>query len=210
MEYTLNSTLVSGSPIITVDARRLIPNLFTYSAYFIPGTRIQSIDSSFNFLTATSNAIDNFSGNITYSDLVPYKRELQCNALHDVQRIINDEGSYITILLRSESNITRDAYNSIEERANTIKFNIKAYPIIFNASKDLKEKIGFREDTEVVIYTAHQDWIDAGYTYEQIDPIRDTVRIFGNTSTFFIKDKTFWNVMGNSATHILLGLACTG
>jgi hypothetical protein len=204
MDYILNSILVEASDIATVTSTsRLFVGLNCISNYLPVGTRIKTILTPAT-IELTNNALDDFTGNIIYTDLSLYQWANKCQALKDIQSIIRCEGQYIQFVLRDESQVTRDDYNSIKSKTQVVDLKLKAFPVMFNANKQYLEKVGLREDCEVIIHTATQDWIDAGYNYDDIDIIRSSVKI--NGETYKVKEKTQGAYLGNMGCTIILGL----
>jgi hypothetical protein len=66
------------------------------------------------------------------------------------------------------------------------------------------EKAGIKENVDVQIYTAMQDWIDAGLNYEDIEVIRGTVELAG--CRYQIKAKNQQSQFSDTYLYIVLGL----
>jgi hypothetical protein len=127
----------------------------------------------------------------------------QRDALADVQQVCQEMGQLVKISLRDEQDITRDSYNSIKKRANVTGLFCYAYPIEFSPTEHQMEKAGIKESVDVLLYTAQQDWIDAGLTYEGIEVIRTTVEIAG--CRYQVKAKNQFSQFSDTYLYITLG-----
>jgi len=204
VEYTLSTTLTEDSTTAVLsNTRKLRAGLFAYNSNLPVFTKIDSITDTTD-IELTKAALADYAGNIIFTDLVPYRFAQRCNALKDAQSIVNCEGQYIEFILRDEDQVTRDIYNSIKQKTQSENIMIKAFPVTFSPSRQFLEKIGLREDVEVVIHTATQDWIDEGYTYDDIEIMRSTVHLNGNV--YQIKEKTLTDYIGNNGIYIVFGL----
>jgi len=204
MEYTRSAVFTLGSPTLTVDTNRMAAGLFLYKSDYIPiCTTVLTIDDV-DELTMSDNALLDGTVNVLFSDVPPYKLQETCEARKEVQWIVNNEGSLIHIVLRDETNVTRDDYNSIKRKAQSKSFWVKAYPIIENPSKNELDETGLKEDCQVSVKTAYQDWIDAGYDLNDIILNRSTVK--HNAETYKIVDRNNLTRFGNSYLYIVLGL----
>jgi len=127
-------------------------------------------------------------------------------ALQDAWEIINQYGEDIIVYDREETNVTRDKYSSIKYRAttSTLRYAMKAYPIIFTPSREQIEKAGLREECQCIITTATKSWIDISKTFEDIDMIRDTIILRSNK--YLIKEKSNVNQYANTFLYINFGL----
>jgi hypothetical protein len=127
-------------------------------------------------------------------------------ALQDAWEIINQYGEDIIVCDREEANVTRDKYSSIKYRAttSTLRYAMKAYPIIFTPSRRQIEKAGLREECQCIITTATKSWTDISKTFEDIDMIRDTVILRRNK--YLIKEKSNVNQYANTFLYINFGL----
>jgi hypothetical protein len=128
----------------------------------------------------------------------------QRDALADVQQVCTEMGRLVKISLRDEQDITRDAYNSIKRRTNVTGLSCYAYPVEFSPTEHQMEKAGIKENVDVQIYTAQQDWIDAGLRYEDIEVIRSTVELEG--CRYQVKAKNQTSQFSDTYLYITLGL----
>jgi len=131
--------------------------------------------------------------------------ETKC-ALKDAWDIINQYGEDIIVYDREETNVTREKYSSIKYRAttSTLKYAMKAYPIIFTPSRQQIEKAGLREECQCIITTATKSWTDISKTFEDINMIRDTIILRDNK--YLIKEKSNVNQYANTFLYINFGL----
>lgn len=137
---------------------------------------------------------------MTYPTGVELEQE---NALQDAQDYLYERGVDITILITNESDVTRDRYNSIIKR-NPTSFNLHAFPVNYNPTREMLEKAGIKEDVDVLITLATKDFTDNGLSYDSIDTIRWEVIL--NGETYLIKDKNKQNHFSHVYLNIVLGL----
>jgi hypothetical protein len=152
----------------------------------------------------TKDALANYTGNIIFSDLQPSRYAERCNAMKDAQAVVNSEGTMIEFILRDEDQVTRDDYNSIKNKTQITSVLLKAFPVTYSPSKKFIEKVGLREDNEVIIHTSMKDWIDKGYNYDEIEILRSTIKL--NDNTYQVKEKTLADYVGNNGIYVVLGL----
>lgn len=125
----------------------------------------------------------------------------QTDALADVQNTINEYGQTVNIYEITESDLSRDDYNSIKER-DTVnhRFVFKA-KLEFNPFENKLEKLGLDHNAQVLVYTAMQDWIDKGLTYDELDLIRWRVSI--NSQEYEVIDKKKYGDYGDNFLYIV-------
>ncbi len=204
MEFIKTATFVLGSNIVTIDdTDEIIAGLNAYSSLLPVGTKVNSIVDG-THLQLSNNALDNGDATLKLFDMIPYKVLERNDALKEVQDIVNAEGVFVHIILRGESNVTQDEYKSVKNKAQLKSVWLKAFPIIDNPSKNEIDKIGLKEDTEIVIYTSMKDWIDKGYSFDDISLEYSTVKYDG--ATYKIRDKKRLDKIGNQYLYIVLGL----
>jgi hypothetical protein len=132
------------------------------------------------------------------------------NALLDTKQAIDIRGNEIFIHFKSDVP-NRDRYNSIEKRNYNTK-SIKAYPIDKNPSVYTLEKLGIREDIDLLVYTATQDWININKGIKDIDSIVEEISLNidqknnENTELYIIKDFKEVNQFSRVYLNIVLGL----
>jgi hypothetical protein len=204
MEYTLSTTLTTGlTTAVLASTRKLREGLFAYNSNLPVFTKIDSITDDTD-IELTKEALADYVGNIIFSDLQPSRYAERCNAMKDVQAVVDSEGTLIEFILRDEDQVTRDDYNSIKKKTQMIQVLLKAFPVTYSPSKKFLEKVGLREDNEVIIHTAMKDWLDKGYNYDDIEILRSTVKL--NDNTYQVKEKTLADYVGNNGIYVVLGL----
>jgi hypothetical protein len=199
-------TVTTASPIVTLDTtRELFAGLNVYSSGAFPVcTKISSVNIDGVTLTLTESGLSTGVYTLLFTDLAPYMYMDLCRARKDVQQIVNEIGQFVEVDLRKETNVTRGNYTGIIERAQTPIYRLKAYPVEYSPSAQQIEKAGLREVVDVTVYTAYQDWIDNSIGFNDIDPIRATVKL--NGETYKIKARGRYSPFGNSFLYITLGL----
>lgn len=208
MEYTRSSVIADGSNIVGVNTGRLLVGMYIYGGNYLPvGTTILSITDSTHLVMSNNSEYD-ATVNLTFSDLPSYKRLEMWQALHNVQEIVNNEGNFFEYILRDETDITRDDFNSIKSKDQTGRIILKAFPIKYSPSKEDLEKVGLIEDCDILIHTSTQDWIDKGYIYDDIEIIRSTIKFNGVTCK--IKEKTLASYIGINGCYIVFSLKTMG
>jgi hypothetical protein len=130
-------------------------------------------------------------------------------SLRDVRDNIWERGEQITLKLIGEEKIERDKFGNIVRRipAVTEIFTFYAFPIIYNSTEKQQEKAGLREITQVIIYTAMQDWIDNNLEVDRlqdIDSIRSVIVI--DNALYEIKDKNKLDQFSDNYLYVVLGL----
>jgi len=124
-------------------------------------------------------------------------------AKHDVQATAQERGQSILFYVPDEANLNRSKYNSIKSRSLTPNLSVYAFPIDFNPSRYLLEKVGFSDDIKIVAFTPLQSWEDLGITIEDIDLIRWRMKIEGRE--YEISDKKEFDQQGDTFLYIVLG-----
>jgi regulation of enolase protein 1 (concanavalin A-like superfamily) len=114
-------------------------------------------------------------------------------ALIDAKMIVDERGeaTQVHFAIRKEKDIVRDKYNSIKRRDDVTELTMNAYPMDFNPSERKIEKAGLVEKCDLIIYTARQDWLNAGLDFDDINAELTTVKLGGSNSddTYEIRDK---------------------
>jgi hypothetical protein len=133
----------------------------------------------------------------------------QSYSLQDVRNVIWERGEQIKIILIGESEIERDRFGTIKRQIpGTEDIHVfYAFPIIYSPAEKEQEKSGIKEKTQVIIYTAMQDWIDKELDVdrlEAIDSIRATVII--DNQKYEIKDKNKLDQFSDNYLYVVLGL----
>lgn len=127
-------------------------------------------------------------------------------ALLQTQCVIHKRGSVLYLKLDNEQTIERDSFGSIKKRTTPIK-TIYGMPIIFSPSQKQKDRNGIKEQVQVLVTTAMQDWKDLGFSdkdLSEIDSIRATVVLRGQT--YEIRDKNMQDQIGSTFLYVVLGL----
>ena len=204
MEFVYSTTLTEDSDEVTLaKTNKLVAGLNCYNVNLPMKTKILTVVDT-TTLKLTQNALADYVGTIIYTDLEPSKYAEKKQALKDVQCIVKCNGQYIEYILRDETQVTRGAYSSIKSKTQDIKVLLKAFPITYSASKEFLEKVGLKEDCNIVIHTAMQDWIDEGYGYEDIETIRSTIKL--NGISYKISEKTLADYIGNNGCYVVFGI----
>lgn len=128
------------------------------------------------------------------------------HALTDAQAIIDERGEDIILYYRKEVQITRDKYNSMVGASvpDTIKIEIKTFPVTFQPNKYQIERSGLREEVDVICKVGMKSLIDNSCTFEGIDLMRATVILRG--ITYVVKDKQLDSQFADTFLYVHLGL----
>lgn len=130
-------------------------------------------------------------------------------ALRDVQAAAAEYGLQVVFQTINEAGVERSKYNSVKSRALTPTVTMYANEVQYSPSKYQLEKLGFRSETQIVVYTPMQSWIDAKLGIADIDMIR--WRMFVDAAEGFeISDKRVWDQFGLTHLYIVLGGKCLG
>jgi hypothetical protein len=129
------------------------------------------------------------------------------DALKDVSDIVNEYGEEITLIVREESNISRDKYGSIKcaQVVPALEYKFKALPVDHNPDSRKMEKAGIREECNVIAWISMKDVLDKGLDYGKIDAGRFNVIIHGETYNITEKGKA--GEYADEHLYITLGLA---
>lgn len=204
MDYTYSTTIVNGSTTgIVTDTRKLYSGLYVYGTGMPICNLIESVTNSTTFVL-TEPAIQSGTFSLNFIDLSPNQYLERCQALTASQEIINEIGSTLEVIVRTESQLTRGGYNSIRTKTQTTQFHVKAYPLVHNPSSLQLEKAGLRQLANVMATTSKKDWSDNGYDFDDIDLIRMTVKVDGQN--YEIKEKTKANQFGSTYLNFNIGM----
>lgn len=90
-------------------------------------------------------------------------------------------GTVVKFILRNETDISRDDYNTITDykKALTKEYEICAMNITYNPDNQELTRAGLYETSEVTISTPTKCWIDNGLVYNDIDIKKTTVVLGG-------------------------------
>jgi hypothetical protein len=125
-------------------------------------------------------------------------------ALLDVQRIVHEYGTQLSIRLRTEANVTRDLYNSVADWPTDRTLAFKANPVVHNPNDRQIERAGLREKSQCIVYTATKDWTDAGLAFKDIDPERTTIVL--DARRYRVVERGQTDVFAGAALYITFGL----
>jgi hypothetical protein len=104
------------------------------------------------------------------------------NALIDVQQQCREYGKPVTVSLRAEAQIQRDAYGSRKGYLGDTVLQTHAFPWTESPSRRNLERVGLAgtlEGIDAVASTPTKDWTDAGLGFDRIDPGRVSVMVGG-------------------------------
>ena len=96
--------------------------------------------------------------------------------LLDVKRVVNTYGSTIELEFNAETDITRGDYKDRKRWSGTV-ITIKAFPIEFNPSPKMLEKLGVTEKIDVLAYTSTQDWVNKTTLYKDMEKANIQMKI---------------------------------
>ncbi len=129
-------------------------------------------------------------------------------ALRDAKNDIHENGTLILFKNRTESDVERDKYSSINYRTPTTDISplieIMCNQLTFTPNKRELKKAGLTEESELSLHTAMLDWMELGITFYQIDIIRPTFIIFENE--YEIKEKSLIEQYLSNFLFITFGL----
>jgi len=186
------------------DSNKLFVGLYAYSEALKSCTKITSITDE-TTIEINQLPLDTGTFNVIFSDLTPYRYLDLCEALKDIQNIVNDNGMFIQLKFRDESNIVRDKLNSIKARSRETTLNLKANPVQFDPTVDQIELAGFLEQHDLIAWFSRKDFLDNGYDFNDIDETRDTAIVMDETYIITGKNKRIQ--MGNDYLYYVIGLS---
>lgn len=134
------------------------------------------------------------------------------HALRDAQMTEWEYGQPVTIHVRDETDVTRDTYGSIVNRpSDIVVMNINAAMIDYQPSKYKLEKVGLRQECDVMIYIAIQFFTDVGLAFDDLEPKRMTIDIGAipgesNGNRYEVVDKVRTVSFGNGYLYIAFAL----
>ena len=132
--------------------------------------------------------------------------ELKCSQ-QDAKELIDEYGDEVKFYLRSESNVTRDKYNSLENVSATedLLLTTDTFPIVDSPTNKQLEKAGLTEKADLMITTAMKCWLDASIDVNNIDLIRMTVVV--DNITYRAKEKSHSVQIANGYIYLNFGLS---
>lgn len=199
-------TLTSGTPVVTGLKRTtdIAVGLYVYGTGIDPETTVLSVDSV-SQITLTKNATANGPSSLVMTSASPCVFWNQVSAQKDIHDIVNEQGDVMKVVLRSESDVARDNYSSVNKRDQEKVIFIRAYPITMMPNTKQIEKAGLKDRCDVLAYTAYQDWAAEGIEFEDIEYTGRT-RVMWRGTTYEIRDKGVQVQLSDSFGYITLGL----
>lgn len=139
------------------------------------------------------------------SDQVRVQKELE-DALIDVQQVIQEYGLPVSLYLRTSSNVTTDRYNSVSKKssANDTCIETKVWPINDSPHRKFMHSAGNVEEIEKTITFAYKDFLDANFTFDQIDALTASVDIDG--VSWSVETKEVGSRHSGQPLEVILGL----
>lgn len=195
-EVILDTTLIK-------DSNKLFPGLYAYSEALKSCTTIESITDT-TTIKITQLPLQTGTFSVVFSDLVPYKYLELCEALKDVQDIVNNNGMFVQLKFRDENDIVRDKLNSIKARDRSTTLYLKAHPVQFAPTVDQIERAGFLDQQDVIAWFSRKDFLDNGYDFSDLDELRDTIIVMEDTYIITEKHQRFQ--VGNDYLYYAIGL----
>lgn len=129
-------------------------------------------------------------------------------AKQDVFNTCIERGQGVVFHVRAEGDVTRDTYNSIVARAAATQFTIYCYPILPAPTERELVRAGIKFMCDVLLYAPKLAFDNAGLTWQQLDTIRSTIVVDGQT--YRIKEKARNSQFAGDWLYITFGLALTG
>lgn len=132
--------------------------------------------------------------------------------LIDTQAMAAEYGQACVIHVRAEGQVTRDTYGSIIGRpADSVVMNLNAATMDYQPTKRQLEKAGLREECDMTIWIAMQDFTDANLAFDDLEVKRMTVDIApipgeSNGNRYEVHEKSRAGAYGNGYLYITLGL----
>ena len=204
MRETISTTTTIDSTTVTVSTSRdMFVGMSIYGVSVAVCTKITGITND-TTIEISPAAIATGVANHIYTDLLPNQYLELCQSKKDVENICDEQGRYVQIIVRNEDNVTRSNYRSIQKRAQADNFWIKVFPLEYSPSILSLEKAGLREEAEVSMWTPVRTWDTNGYDWNDIDPIRFTVKI--DKELYVIKDRSKRGSVHNDFLYYTLGL----
>ena len=105
-------------------------------------------------------------------------------------------------LAKSESDITRDEYNSIV-KINVAAVNLHAFPIEFSPTQKFLEKAGLTEICDFMPYLSKLELNQQNIDYNDIDLERCRVNYLG--IDYVVKEKSRSSTFGDDYLYVVLG-----
>jgi hypothetical protein len=202
-----NGTLTYNSPIITnlKKTSDIAIGLNVYGTGIPVSAVVLSVDSATQ-ITISAKVIAQGIKSLNITSASPDALWERISGQADIKSIVDERGEVLKIISRSESDVTRDKYNSIKSRAQNTVFFLKSYPVVFTPTSKQLEKAGIKEKCDVLIYTAYLDWSNNDLEFEDIEIMgRTTIMIRGNE--YEIREKNVEVQLTDSFGYITMGLS---
>lgn len=126
-------------------------------------------------------------------------------ALCDVYAEVAQWGHTVSARIRTESDITRDRYNSIKTQAAVTVIEMRAMPIDFQPNRYRLEKAGLVEEVEVSVWIPSYYFLLESMEFEAIDIRRTSFYITG--SMYNVKEKSRVGQFQDQWLYFTFGLA---
>jgi hypothetical protein len=196
------------TPIVTGLKRisDLCAGLWVYGNDIPVDTQIQSVVTVSSKIILTNTPTGTASEALTFTTRRTGTYLEALYALDDIKKYIDERGDLIEFNLRNDSDIVRDAYNSIEKKTETAILFLRAFPVTHSPSDKQLEKAGLKQKHDVILYTAMKDWITAGYGFDDIRlDLKSTIKLQGGN--YEVKEKSLTGQMNDLYGYISFGIA---
>lgn len=202
-----SGTLTYGSPIITglKKTSDIAVGLNVYGKGIHVGSTVLSVDSATQ-ITMNFKCMMQGSQLLNITSASPDALWDRISGQADIKEMVDERGESIKVISRTESDVTRDKYNSIKKRAQHTIFFLKAYPVIFNPTSKQLEKAGIKEKCDVMIYTAYLDWSQNDIEFEDIE-INGRTTIMIRANEYEIREKNVEVQLIDSFGYVTLALS---
>jgi hypothetical protein len=207
MNITKTVTMTNTSAVLTGlnSVTGITTGLFVYGDGISVGSTILSINSTLKQITLTIPATKTQTKSVETTTASRDVYLERFNALTDIYNVMKERGDIIEFMVRGESDVVRDSYNSIDNRKNQTSYFFRAFPVDFQPSTKKLEKAGLREECNVLIYTSMQEWINNGIDYNDIEINgRSTIKLQGNV--YEIKEKALYGQFNDTFLYVTFGL----
>jgi len=78
------------------------------------------------------------------------------NPQKDVETVLLQYGSNLTVYLVNNTNVTRDEYNEVK-KATPTSYTFKAFPVYENPSDKQRDTVGIKEDVNIMAYVSMKE-----------------------------------------------------
>lgn len=126
------------------------------------------------------------------------------SAQRDVLRTIKCYGAKVLISNGNEEDLERDEYGSIIDYSS-LYLELSAFPVEFSPSQKTLEKVGIRENVDVIFYLSklELDQNEISYSDNDIDTIRQIISFQG--VEYKIKSKNPYSLFGDDFLYVVIG-----